>query len=117
MKKFCIISLSFLFISCPVFGIGLSKNKPVKLPEGIIEYDFSKQSQSGASKILYKYVLEGLNKTSQEAVVFANISPRSISAFELDLNDDGTNEIIGLVWAPCYWGTAGYSICTGKERR
>jgi len=59
---------------------------------------------------LYKYVLEDLNKTPQEAVDYANISPRSISAFELDLNDYGTNEIIGLVWATYYWGTAGYSL-------
>lgn len=40
----------------------------------------------------------------------AGIEPKSARAFEVDLNEDGINEIIGLVYSTFYWGTAGYSL-------
>lgn len=63
-----------------------------------------------ASKILYEYVLTSQNMSPAEIKDLANIEPKSARAFEVDLNDDGTNEIIGLVYSTLYWGTAGYSL-------
>ena len=116
MKKFWILFLISLFITCPVFGCNLTKNKPIIHSDGTIEYDFSKQSQPKASKILYKYILKDLNKTPQEAQDFANITPKTISAFETDLNGDGKKEIIGVVFSTLYWGTAGYSLFILEEK-
>lgn len=115
MKKIWILWLISLFITCPVFGCSLTKNKPITHPDGTIEYDFSKQSQTKASKILYKYILKNLNKTPKEAQDFANITPKTISAFETDLNGDGKKEIMGVVFSTYYWGTAGYSLFILEE--
>ena len=98
MKKIWILFFIFLFITCPVLGCTVTKNKPITHPDGTIEYDFSKQSQTKASKILYKFVLKELNKTPKEAQDFANITPKTVSAFETDLNGDGKKEIIGVVF-------------------
>ena len=116
MKKIWILFLIFLFITCPVFGCNLTKNQPITHPDGTIEYDFSKQSQTKASKILYKYILKDLNKTPKEAQDFANITPKTVSAFETDLNGDGKKEIIGVVFSTYYWGTAGYSLFILEEK-
>lgn len=98
-------------MGCPV-----TKNKPITHPDGTIEYDFSKQSQPKARKILYKFVLKELNKTPREAQDFANITPKTVSAFETDLNGDGKKEIIGVVFSTLYWGTAGYSLFILEEK-
>ena len=55
MKKIWILFLICLFITCPVLGCPVTKNQPITHPDGTIEYDFSKQSQTKASKILYSY--------------------------------------------------------------
>ena len=115
MQKIWILFLIFLFITCPVLGCPVTKNKPITHPDGTIEYDFSKQSQPKARKILYKFVLKELNKTPKEAQDFANITPKTISAFETDLNGDGKKEIIGVVFSTYYWGTAGYSLFILEE--
>ena len=109
-KKIWILFLIFLFITCPVLGCPVTKNQPITHPDGTIEYDFSKQSQTKARKILYKFVLKELNKTPRKAQDFANITPKTVSAFETDLNGDGKKEIIGVVFSTYYWGTAGYSF-------
>ena len=116
MKKIWILFLIFLFITCPVLGCTVTKNKPITHPDGTIEYDFSKQSQTKASKILYKYILKDLNKTPREAQDFANITPKTVSAFETDLNGDGKKEIIGIVFSTYYWGTVGYSLFILEEK-
>ncbi len=116
MKKIWILFLIFLFITCPVLGCPVTKNQPITHPDGTIEYDFSKQSQTKASKILYKYILKDLNKTPKEAQDFANITPKTVSAFETDLNGDGKKEIIGVVFSTYYWGTAGYSLFILEEK-
>lgn len=41
---------------------------------------------------------------------FARIEPQSVRAFEIDLNDDGEKEIVGMVYSTLYLGTAGYSL-------
>ena len=73
--------------------------------------DFSDgESDKQAGKILYEYVLKELNKTPEEAKEFARIEPQSVRAFEIDLNDDGEKEIVGMVYSTLYLGTAGYSL-------
>ena len=73
--------------------------------------DFSDgESDKQAGKILYEYVLKELNKTPEEAKDFARIEPQSVRAFEIDLNDDGEKEIVGMVYSTLYLGTAGYSM-------
>ena len=116
MRKIWILFLIFLFITCPVLGCPITKNKPITHPDGTIEYDFSKQSQPKASKILYKFVLKELNKTPKEAQDFANITPKAVNAFETDLNDDGKKEVIGVVFSTYYWGTAGSSLFILEEK-
>ena len=110
MKKLWLLFLIFLFISCPVFSCNLTKNQPITHPDGTIEYNFSKQSQTKASKILYKFVLKELNKTPKEAQDFANITPKTVSAFETDLNGDGKKEIIGVVFSTYYSCTEGFKL-------
>lgn len=110
MKNFWILFLISLFITYPAFGCNWTKSEPIIYPDGTIEQDFSKQSQNQASKILYKYILKDLNKTPKEAQDFANITPKTVNAFETDLNGDGKKEIIGVVFSTYYWGTAGYSL-------
>lgn len=97
-------------------GYPVTKNKPITHSDGTIEYNFSKQSQVKASKILYKFVLKELNKTPKEAQDFANITPKTVSAFEIDLNGDGKKEIIGIVFSAYYWGTAGHSLFILEEK-
>ena len=110
MKKIWILFLICLFITCPVLGCPVTKNQPITHPDGTIEYDFSKQSQTKASKILYKFVLKELNKTPREAQDFANITPKTVSAFETDLNGDGKKEIIGVVFSTYYSCTEGFKL-------
>ena len=110
MKKILVLFLMFLFVNSSAFGFNMTKNKPITHLDGTIEYNFSKQSQPKASKTLYKYILKELGKTPKEAQDFANITPKTVSAFETDLNADGKNEIIGVVFSTYYWGTAGISL-------
>ena len=100
MKKFLIIVMSII-----LFGqTALASGTYCKL-------DFSDgESDKQAGKILYEYVLKELNKTPEEAKDFARIEPQSVRAFEIDLNDDGEKEIVGMVYSTLYLGTAGYSL-------
>lgn len=100
MKKFLIIVMSII-----LFGqTALASGTYCKL-------DFSGgESDKQAGKILYEYVLKELNKTPEEAKDFARIEPETVKAFEVDLNDDGEKEIVGVVYSTFYLGTAGYSL-------
>ena len=100
MKKFLIIVMSII-----LFGqTALASGTYCKL-------DFSDgESDKQAGKILYEYVLKELNKTPEEAKDFARIEPETVKAFEVDLNDDGEKEIVGVVYSTFYLGTAGYSL-------
>ena len=111
MKKlFCIFGiLSFILIGA-FFIKKHHDNMPYKYPDGKLEYDFSRQSQPRASKILYEYISEDLKKYSTEAKKSANIKLKDIVAFEVDLNDDGVNEIVGFCSSSAFWGTAGYQL-------
>lgn len=59
---------------------------------------------------LVSYIPEKENMTPEEIENFANITPQSVRAFEEDLNDDGVNEIIGVVYSTYYFGAAGYDL-------
>ena len=103
MKKlqYILITLTVIFLGA-MFGIMFNF-----APE--LTYDFIKNSEPEASKILYEYILQDEDMTD-EMLELAHITPKSAFAFEYDLNDDGENEIIGLVYSTYYWGTAGYSL-------
>lgn len=68
------------------------------------------KSDLHASKILYEYVLKSQNMSPVEIKDLVGIKPKSAKAFEVDLNEDGIKEIIGLVYSTFYWGSAGYSL-------
>ena len=100
MKKFLIIVMSII-----LFGqTALASGTYCKL-------DFSDgESDKQAGKILYEYILQEQNMTPAEIKDFALIEPQSVRAFEIDLNDDGEKEIVGMVYSTLYLGTAGYSM-------
>ena len=103
MKKlqYVLITLTIAFLGI-MFGIMFNF-----APE--YTYNLSQDSAPEASKILYEYILQDEDMTD-EMLEFAHIYPESARAFEYDLNDDGENEIIGVVYSTFYWGTAGYSL-------
>ena len=100
MKKFLIIVMSIISFGQTALASGT-----------YCKLDFSDgESDKQAGKILYEYVLKELNKTPEEAKEFARIEPETVKAFEVDLNDDGEKEIVGVVYSTFYLGTAGYSL-------
>ena len=100
MKKFLIIVMSIILFGQTALASGTYR-----------KLDFSDgESDKQAGKILYEYVLKELNKTPEEAKDFARIEPETVKAFEVDLNDDGEKEIVGVVYSTFYLGTAGYSL-------
>ena len=100
MKKILIIVMSII-----LFGqTALASGTYCKL-------DFSDgESDKQAGKILYEYVLQEQKMTPAEIKDFARIEPETVRAFEVDLNDDGEKEIVGVVYSTFYLGTAGYSL-------
>ena len=128
MKKWVLITGIIILIIAGVLVVHRVKNNmPKVLPNGTVVYDFTKQCQPKASKILHEYLLTELieeNKRSLdldyiktkystiqkyiEAEYF--ITPNRFCAFEYDLNDDSEKEIIGFTSSSAYWGTAGFSL-------
>ena len=76
----------------------------------IMTLDFQKQEDKTASLILYDYILKYLKMSPEQAEDFARITPEMVTAYRVDLNDDGTDEIIGACYSTFYWGTAGFSM-------
>ena len=100
MKKFLILVMAIISFGQTALASGTYR-----------KLDFSDgESDKKAGKILYEYVLKELNKTPEEAKEFARIEPETVKAFEVDLNDDGEKEIVGVVYSTFYLGTAGYSL-------
>ena len=85
----------------------LTKKRPIKFPKGTELYKISDIEDLDAKKILYGYILKYLKVNSKEAYSKYNISENFSYAFFIDLDDDGSNEIIGIMFAPCFSGTAG----------
>lgn len=100
LKNVFLSSLITIFLVQPVLAFGTYKK---------LNFNDDK-SDPHASKILYEYVLKSQNMSPAEIKDLAGIEPKSAKAFEVDLNEDGINEIIGLVYSTFYWGTAGYSL-------
>ncbi len=99
MKKLLSLIFTFILIIQPSFGFGIYK-----------KIDFEKDSEPRASKILYEHMLKFENKTPEELKDFANIYPESVKAVEIDLNDDGKKEVVGLILSTYCMGTAGHSL-------
>ena len=93
-----LLILIFLLFQ-PAFGKSIHK-----------EINFEKDSEPNAGKILYEYCLKRENMNSEQIKEIANIYPESAKAVEVDLNDDGQNEIVGIVYSTYYLGTSGYSL-------
>lgn len=100
LKNVFLSSLITIFLVQPVLAFGTYKK---------LNFNDDKPNPQ-ASKILYEYVLKSQNMSPAEIKDLAGIEPKSAKAFEVDLNEDGINEIIGLVYSTFYWGTAGYSL-------
>lgn len=100
LKNVFLSSLITIFLVQPVLAFGTYKK---------LNFNSGKPDPH-ASKILYEYVLKSQNMSPAEIKDLAGIEPKSARAFEVDLNEDGINEIIGLVYSTFYWGTAGYSL-------
>lgn len=99
MKKFVLLLLSiFLFIQ-PTLACNVQKT-----------LDLQKGSEPQANKVLYEYILDSLKMTPEQVKEFANIDFESVKAYEVDLNADGENEVIGVCYSTLYWGTAGYHL-------
>ena len=103
MKKlqYILITLTVIFLGT-MFGIMFNF-----APE--LTYDFIKNSEPEASKILYEYISHEEYMTD-EFLELAHITPKSACAFEYDLNNDGENEIIGLIYSSGFFGSAGHSL-------
>lgn len=100
LKKIFLSVLISISISYPSLALGAYR-----------KLDLAKEeADEQASKILYEYVLQEQGMPSAEIKSLAGIEPKSAKAYEVDLNDDGINEIIGFVNSTLYWGTAGYSL-------
>ena len=100
MKRLLILVITIMILAQTALAFGTYR-----------ALDFSNgESDKQAGKILYEYVLKELNKTPEEAKDFARIEPETVKAFEVDLNDDGEKEIVGVVYSTFYLGTAGYSL-------
>ena len=100
MKRFLILVMTIMIFAQTALAFGTYRT-----------LDFSDgESDKQSGKILYEYVLKKLNKTPEEAKDFARIEPETVKAFEVDLNDDGEKEIVGIVYSTFYLGTAGYSL-------
>lgn len=66
--------------------------------------DIENKSEPAASKILYDFVMNELEDSSKK---YAEITLGRTHAYEIDLNNDGVNEVIGVVLSPYY--------CTDKN--
>ncbi len=108
MKKFIVLIVSIITISavcvCYMYSINHQQNN------SIATLDFQKREDKAASFILYDYILKYFKMTPKQVGDFAKITPEMVTAYKVDLNDDGTDEIIGTCYSTFYWGTAGYSM-------
>ena len=111
-----LLIVSLVFLTCFLTFINIKNyydNKPKVLPNGTVVYDFSKQRQAKASRILYEYVYTYYIKYS---LYIPNLSKNDISAFEYDLNNDGDKEIIGYINSKEYKSHYGYNLYILKKQ-
>ena len=101
MKKFIVLIVSIITISavcvCYMYSINHQQNN------SIATLDFQKREDKAASFILYDYILKYFKMTPKQVGDFAKITPEMVTAYKVDLNDDGTDEIIGTCYSTFYW--------------
>ncbi|MBR1424131.1 hypothetical protein IJ579_01045 [bacterium] len=66
-----------------------------------------KSGEPTANNILYQFVK---NTLETDLFEMANIKPNNVIAYSIDLNDDGQNEIIGLIYSSYYWSRNGWQM-------
>jgi len=98
MKIYLLLLISFLIIQ-PVFA----KCEPKS-------FNLTKETDIMAKEILYTFVLNDLQMTPQEVENFAKIKPELVRAIKYDLNNDGEDEVIGIVYSTFYYGSSGYNL-------
>ena len=96
MKKFVLLLISLL----------IAVNCAMAVPKVI---DLDKENNPKAASILYSYFIEKNNWTKEYAEEeFACTKDRAVATF-VDLNDDGINEVVGVMtmgWYSCVEGEA-----------
>ena len=119
MPKYLKIIIILLIVSSCFFIFIKIKdyydNEPEVLPNGTVVYDFSRQRQAKASRILYEYVYAYYIKYSSSILEKYRLSENYISAFEYDLNNDGDKEIIGYINSKEYKSHNGYNLYILKK--
>ena len=85
----------------------IQANTPYKV-EMII--DFNKPKDKTASSILYKFLLDENkdNEVMKEELI--KYTDEASCAYFIDLNDDDVDEIVGMMFMPAYFGTAGGTV-------
>jgi len=73
--------------------------------------DFAEKSDLNANKIVFDYIIQETGSTPAQ---LRALSPRlvqdAVSAFEIDLNDDGINEVIGFINSAYSLSVQGFNI-------
>ena len=97
MKKMILLLMSLLIVvNCAVAKVQ--------------EFDPYKDRDPKASKILFDVILRDEEWTKEEAAKNFNVNLDKSSAFFVDLNDDGVNEIIGVNWSSFFFCKQGLQI-------
>jgi len=67
-------------------------------------FDLYNRGEQNAANILKDFLIENSNNAAED------IMPQNLKAYEFDLNADGSNEIIGIVYSEKYSTRAGYHL-------
>ncbi len=97
MKKFVLLLLSLLI----VVNCAMAK---------VQEFDVYKDKNPKASKILYNVILRDNEWTKEKASEVFNVYLDRVLAFFVDLNDDGTKEIVGIIESTAFSCKQGLQI-------
>lgn len=76
----------------------------------VLDFQDSKREFTKSDEILYEYIVKNSGWTEKELIEKFNVTKDRTKSFEIDLNDDGVNEIIGLNFASIYWSNTGYEF-------
>lgn len=110
MKKILIIFILFFIIAFIALGyhhyILINNTSAI-----MIELDLLDNSEAKASEILYnhfKNTAKLMPKISDAEI--ESVKLNQVKAFEIDLNNDNKNEIIGVIYSPLTKGRLGYEF-------
>ena len=119
LNKLLVFLLIIGIISCIGYhSLAKNKNESIKKIERLNNQTFTTldfESKIGSTKenidIVWNYILKDLQvHNANEAKEKFNVQNENIITKSVDLNDDGKNDILYIVFASYYWGTAGYSL-------